>query len=183
MHTTGRGIRARLCAAVLVPALTFAACSSGGDDHPSPTPSRSAGRPASPTPIVIGTADVAAWIAIWKASFQRFGDDISAVVRSARNQDFESLRSALQRLPGDAHEAVRKIDDAGAAPPGLRDETRRLRGLIDQASTASSRLGADCLSNPGLPCAADVATLLSIAGQLMDALKPFGVPIDFHINI
>src|SRR5437773_1080672 len=90
MHTMGRGIRGRLGAALLVLALAGVACGGGGGDHPTPTPFE---RPThhSPTPVVIGTADVAAWVAIWKDAFQRFADDVSAVVRSARNQNLSGL--------------------------------------------------------------------------------------------
>jgi len=164
--------------------LSLGACSGGGGDHPTPSPSHTRPRPKpSPTPFPIGSADVAAWAAVWKDAFQQFANDVSDVVQSASHRDFETLRGALARIPGDAHEAVRKIDEAGAAPPGFQDEVARLRSLVDQAARSSGRLGGDCLSNPGLPCAADVATLLSIAGQMMDALKPFGVGINFRIDI
>jgi hypothetical protein len=162
--------------------ISLASCHGDEGDGSSPTPIRPSPAP-SPTPMAIGTQDVAAWAAVWKGSFQQFANDLSDVVRAAGNRDFDSMRDALSRLPGDAHEAVRKIDDAGAAPPGFQDEVARLRSLVDQAAVSAGHLSADCLSNPGLPCAADVATVLSVAGQLMDALKPFGVPIDFHVNI
>jgi hypothetical protein len=185
MRRAGRGSARRVVPSLLVGVFVLGMPACHGDDPPGDlTPSRiTPTRTEPPTPVAIGTADVAAWAAVWKDAFQEFANDLSDVIQSARNRDFASLRAALAKIPGDAHEAVRKIDEAGAAPPGLDDEVRRLRGLVDQAAAASNRLGGDCLSNPGLPCAADVATILSVAGQIMDALKPFGVGIDFHIQL
>src|SRR3954451_25152900 len=117
MRPNGRGTRVRTTAVLVALALSLGACSGGGDDHPSPTPTHT--RPStkpSPSPFPIGTADVAAWAAVWKDAFQQFANDVSDVVQSASHRDFEALRAALARLPGDAHEAVRKIDEAGAAP-------------------------------------------------------------------
>ncbi|HXJ65113.1 MAG TPA: hypothetical protein VNN79_15270 [Actinomycetota bacterium] len=188
MQPNGRGSRARiaLVATAVMLSVVLAACHGDKGGAPTPTPSPPPVQPSpspSPTPVAIGTQDVAAWAAVWKDAFQQFANDLSDVVSAAKHRDFGSMRDALGRLPGDAHEAVRKIDEAGAAPPGFQDEVARLRSLVDQAAVSAGRLSADCLSNPGLPCAADVATILSVAGQIMDALKPFGVPIDFHITI
>lgn len=184
MRPIGRGTRVRTIAALVALALSLGACSGGGDDHPSPSPSHTRPSPKpSPSPFPIGTEDVAAWAAVWKDAFQQFANDVSALVQAATARDLDGMRAAIAKLPGDAHEAVRKIDEAGKAPPGFQDEVARLRGLVDQAARSAGHIGADCLSNPGLPCAADVATLLSVAGQLMDALKPFGLNIQFHIDV
>ena len=175
-------------------ATALSACDAG--DSPEPTPSRTttptatapspgatATPSAGPTPEPLGTEALAEWASTWKASFQQFLDDLSASARAIRDRDLGALREALGRLPADAHEAVRKIDEAGAVPPGFEDEVARLRSLVDQAATTADRLAADCLSNPGLACAADVATLLSIAAQISDALNPFGPGIDFKIEL
>src|SRR5262245_29185395 len=168
MHRLGRVARGLFVPLFLLVALAGAACSNG-DDGPetSPTPSVPSPLPSpspseSPTPLPIGTAEVAAWVAVWKDAFHQFATDLGDVVRAAKNRDFDAMRDALGRIPGDAHAAVQKIDEAGAAPPGWEDEVARLRSLIDQAAEASGRIAGDCLSNPGLPCAADVATLLSV---------------------
>jgi len=185
MHLPGSVARRLFVPLFLVVALAGAACSSGEDPpETSPTPSLPSPSPSeSPTPFPVGTADIAAWVAVWKDAFEQFANDLGAIVRAAKNRDFEAMRDALGRLPGDAHAAVRKIDEAGAAPPGWEDEVARLRSLIDQAAKASGRIAGDCLSNPGLPCAADVATLLSVAGQLVDALTPFGLGFDFQLEL
>jgi hypothetical protein len=186
MRPNGRGPRvsegAVALVAVVVLSLAASACSHGGDTSPTPTRTRTSPSPK-PSPFPIGTANVAAWAAVWKGAFQQFANDVSDLVQAATHRDINGMRDALQRIPGDAHEAVRKIDEAGSAPPGFSDEVQRLRGLIDQASQSAGHIGADCLSNAGLACAADVATLLNVAGQLMDALKPFGVNIHFHVAI
>jgi hypothetical protein len=185
MHRSGRVARGLFVPLFLVVALAGAACS-GGDDPPetSPTPSVPSPSPSeSPTPFPIGTAEISAWVAVWKDAFERFANDLGEIVRSAKNRNFDAMRDALGRIPGDARAAVQKIDDAGAAPPGWEDEVARLRSLIDQAARASGRISGDCLSNPGLPCAADVATLLSVAGQLLDALTPFGLGFDFQLEL
>src|SRR5262249_3902736 len=121
MRSPGRGTRRRpfaFAGAVVALALAGAACSAGGEPSvPTPVP-RSTVRPR--PPVVIGPADVAAWVATWKDAFHAFANDVSAVIGAARGRDLAALRDALARLPGDAHEAVRKIDTAGAAPPGFR---------------------------------------------------------------
>ena len=66
---------------------------------------------------------------------------------------------------------------------GREDEVRRLRGLVDQAAGIGPRLADDCLDQAGLACAADAATLLSVTGQMLDALKPFGVDIRFRVDL
>jgi hypothetical protein len=185
MHRPGRAARGLFVPLVLALCLAGAACSSG-DEDPDVTPTPSVASPSpeeSPTPFPVGTAEVAAWVATWKDSFEQFANDLGAIVRAAKNRDFDAMRDALGRLPGDARAAVQKIDEAGAAPPGWEDEVARLRSLIDQAARASDRIAGDCLSNPGLPCAADVATLLSVAGQLLDALTPFGLGFDFQLEL
>lgn len=182
---TGR--RAALAFLAVAVAATLTSCG-GGDPapspSPSPTPTRAATQPSDePTPFPIGTEDIATWAAQWKDAFQQFADDLSDVVVAIRNRDVDGLRAALGRMPAHAHEAVRKIDGAGAVPAGFDDEVRRLRGLVDQAAGSAPKIGQDCIGNVGLACAADVATLLSVAAQILDALRPFGLGINFKIEL
>jgi hypothetical protein len=168
-------------------AVSMAACHSGDPGEPTRTPTATAPstepstEPSTPEPL--GTEALVEWASSWKAAFQQFLDDLSAAARAIKDRDLDALGDALGRLPGDAHEAVRKIDEAGAVPPGFEDEVARLRSLADQAANTADRMKADCLTNPGFACAADVATLLSIAAQISDALNPFGPGIDFKIEL
>jgi len=132
---------------------------------------------------VIGTEALQRWTSAWKDSFQRFADDLSAVVAAIRSRDAGSLRGALGRLPSDAREAATKIQEAGPPPPGLTDEANHLRGLVGRAAGLGPNLANDCTGQAGLACAADVATLLSVVGQMLDALKPFGVDIRFRVEL
>jgi hypothetical protein len=187
MDGTGREAGTRRVAPKLVLSLllavSMAACGGGSDDRPTATLLPRVSATPSPTPVIVGTGAVARWAGVWRDAFQQFADDLSTIAQALRNRDSVSLQDALGRLPGDAHEAVRKIDDAGAVPPGLRDEARDLRGLVDQAARLAPRLADDCLPQAGLSCAADAAGLLSVVGQMLDALKPFGVDIRFRVDL
>jgi hypothetical protein len=180
-----RRLAAALLAVTVAFGLSLTAC--GGGD-PEPTPSATSTGPSTspsggPTPVPVGTEAIAEWASVWKDAFQRFMDDLSDVVIAIRNRDVDALRDALQRMPGHAREAVRKIDEAGAVPPGFDDEVRRIRRLVDQAGATAPKIAEDCIGNVGLACAADVATLLSVAAQILDALRPFGLGLDFKIEL
>jgi len=180
-------MRRRIVATTLAMGIVAAACGGGGETagspSPQPTPARPVGSPSPTTPSAIGTADVARWGAALKDAMEPFLRDLRAVFDAIRARDLKALREALGRLPGDAHEAVRRIDAAGAAPPGLADEVAHLRSLLDQTAALVPRLRADCLHSPGLPCAADVAQLASITAQLLDVLKPLGIDVNIRIEL
>jgi hypothetical protein len=177
---------ALIVAVLVIVAWVVVTCTHSDSTAPtiSPTPTPTETNPPRPSPSPpLGPEDVAKWVAIWKPAFQRFADDLGGVIQSVRNRDLNALQATLARLPGDANDVLQKMNDAGRAPPGFREEARRLRSLIHRVQVNGSKLGADCLSNPGLPCAADVAQLADVAGRILDALKPFGVGVNFQIEI
>jgi hypothetical protein len=167
--------------AALVLAVSLSACGGGFPDAPSPSPTPSPAR-SSPRPP-LGTEALAQWTAGWRGPFQRFADDLSDAVLAIRSGDTASLGNALQRIPGDAQETATAIRDAGPPPPGLADEARRLRGLVERIAGLTPALATDCLQQAGLACAGDAANLLSTAGQILQALRPFGVNIRFRVDL
>jgi hypothetical protein len=171
----------RRASTMVVVMVALSACGGGSPDRASTGPSRSPTR-ASP-PALLGTEALQRWTSAWTGSFQQFADDLSAVIAAIRSRDAGSLREALGRLPGDAREAAAKIGEAGPPPPGLTDEANHLRGLVGRAAGLGPNLSNDCTGQAGLACAADAATLLSVVGQILDALRPFGVHIRFHIDL
>jgi hypothetical protein len=180
-----RRLRAPIAIAVAA-ALALTACG-GGDPEPTPSVSPSAATQpsASPSeePSPIGTEALAQWATVWRAAFQEFANDLSAAVIAIRNRDTDALREALARMPADAREAIRKIDDAGAVPAGFEDEVRRLRGLVEQAGSLAPKIAEDCIGDVGLACAADVTTLLSVVAQILDTLRPLGLGPEIKIEI
>ncbi|HEY7280341.1 MAG TPA: hypothetical protein VID47_02000 [Actinomycetota bacterium] len=185
-----------LAAAFAALALAAAACSGTGGGEPTtsaplassppapttaPLPPTSA--PAPPTtPGGITPTDVAAWVATWKGALQQVADDLSAAVRAARARDLDALRDALGSIPGDTQEAIAKLGDPTTAPGGLGEDVRGVELLLNQATAAARRLKDDCLGTPGVACMTDVAELVGMVAQLMHALQPLGVNIEFHVG-
>jgi hypothetical protein len=121
-------------------------------------------------------------VAGWKGALQSFADDVSAAVQAAKAHDVEALHAALGKIPADAQAVTTKLGDPVTAPGGLGEDVRQIQLLLNQAVATTGPISADCTGSAGRPCLADVAELAGIATQLMSALQPFGVHIEFHLG-
>ncbi len=181
----GRNMCRRIRATTLALGVLMAACS-GGDAKESPSPQPTLVTRPSPTPTIpspIGTADVARWAKAVGDAMDPFLQDLQAAFDAVKARDLDALGTALRHIPDDVHEAIRRIDASGPAPPGLQDEVDHLRGLLHQTERLIPSLQADCLHSPGLPCAADVAQLADITAQIIDVLKPLGIDVNIRVEL